>query len=80
MVVWACGLVGAMRKGDEQNITQGRTIRSAELLRVEHAGVLGFTPPGEETFKEVATRFDLHQKARLTDRAYEREHSIIESI
>ena len=66
------------RKTDAQNITQARTIRSAELLRVEHARVLGFTPPGEETFKEVANRFDAHQKARLTDRAYEREHSIIE--
>ena len=66
------------RKTDAQNITQARTIRSAELLRVEHARVLGFTPPGEETFKDVATRFDAHQKARLTDRAYEREHSIIE--
>ncbi len=32
----------------------------------------------EETFSEVANRFDSHQKARLTDRAYEREHSIIE--
>lgn len=67
------------RKTDAQNITQARTIRSAELLRVEHARVLGFTPPGEETFSEVASRFDAHQKARLTDRAYEREHSIIES-
>jgi len=36
------------------------------------------TPPGEETFTEVANRFDAHQKARLTDRSYEREHSIIE--
>jgi hypothetical protein len=67
------------RKTDAQNITQARTIRSAELLRVEHARVLGFTPPGEETFSEVANRFDAHQKARLTLRAYEREHSIIEN-
>jgi integrase len=66
------------RKTDAQNITQARTIRSAELLRVEHARVLGFTPPGEETFNEVADRFDVHQKARLTVRSYEREHSILE--
>jgi hypothetical protein len=39
---------------------------------------LGFTPPGEETFTEVANRFDAHQQARLTDKAYDREHSIIE--
>jgi len=66
------------RKTDAQNITQARTIRSAELLRVERARALGFTPPGEETFAEVANRFDAHQKARLTARSYDREHSIIE--
>jgi site-specific recombinase XerD len=67
------------RKTNAQNITQARGIRSAELLRVEHARVLGFTPPGEETFAEVANRFDAHQKARLTVSAYEREHSILEN-
>ncbi|MCA1574164.1 MAG: hypothetical protein LC770_06425 [Acidobacteria bacterium] len=34
---------------------------------------------GEETFAEIASRYDAHQKARLTVKAYEREHSIIEN-
>src|SRR5216683_2878144 len=66
------------RKTDAQNITQARQIRSAELLRAEHARVLGFAPPGEETFADVAARFLRHQKARLTPRAFDREKSIIE--
>jgi len=41
------------RKTDAQNITQARHIRSGELLRVEQAKVLGFSPPGEESFKAV---------------------------
>lgn len=40
---------------------------------------MGFTPPGEESFAEVARRFLAHQKARLTQRAYEREKGIVES-
>lgn len=65
------------RKTDAQNITQARQIRAAELLRVEQARILGFSPPGEETFAEVAVRYLQYQKARLTQRAFEREESII---
>lgn len=65
------------RKTDAQNITQAKQIRSAELMRVEQAKVLGFTPPGEETFAEVAKRYLQHQKVRLTDKAYERERGIV---
>jgi len=65
------------RKTDATNITQAKQIRSAELLRVEQAKILGFTPPGEETFAEVAKRFLQHQKVRLTKKAYERETGII---
>jgi integrase len=66
------------RKTDAQNITQARQIRSAELLRAEHARVLGFGPPGAESFADVAARFLRHQKARLTPKAFDREKSIIE--
>src|SRR2546421_13078027 len=66
------------RKTDAQNITQARQIRDAELLRVEQARMLGFSPPGKETFSEVAARYLQYQKARLTTRAYEREESIID--
>jgi integrase len=66
------------RKTDAQNITQAKQIRAAELLRVEQARMLGFSPPGEETFAEVAARYLQYQKARLTLRAYEREQGIID--
>jgi integrase len=66
------------RKTDAQNITQAKQIRAAELLRVEQARILGFTPPGEESFAEVAVRYLQYQKARLTPKAYEREQSIVD--
>ena len=65
------------RKTDANNITQAKQILSAELLRVEQAKMLGHTPPGAETFKEVAERFLKHQKARLTAKTYEREEGIV---
>jgi integrase len=65
------------RKTDAQNITQAKQIRSAELLRVEQAKLLGHAPPGKETFAEVAKRFLKHQKVRLTPKAYARESGII---
>lgn len=65
------------RKTDAQNITQAKKIRAAELLRVEQARMLGFSPPGEETFAEVAARYLKYQKARLTPYAYAREDVII---
>jgi len=65
------------RKTDAQNITQAKQIRAAELLRVEQARILGFSPPGEETFAEVAARYLQYQKARLTPKAFEREESIL---
>jgi integrase len=66
------------RKTDAQTITQAKQIRAAELVRVEQARALGFTPPGTDTFAQVATRFLTYQKARLTPKAYERERSIVE--
>src|SRR5215470_14969475 len=66
------------RKTDAQNITQAKQIRAAELLRVEQCRTLGFTPPGEDAFADVAVRFLKHQKARLTPKAYDREQSIVD--
>jgi integrase len=66
------------RKTDAQSAFQATAARSAELVRVEQSRVLGFSPPGEETFADVAVRFLAHQKTRLTKRAYERESGIIE--
>ncbi|MFL6212046.1 MAG: tyrosine-type recombinase/integrase [Pyrinomonadaceae bacterium] len=66
------------RKTDAQSTFQAKSALSAELVRVEQAKVIGFAPPGEETFTAVAHRFLAHQKARLTTRAYEREKGIVE--
>jgi integrase len=65
------------RKTDAQNITQAKQIRAAELLRVEQARILGHTPPGQDTFEEVAARYLKHQKARISPRAYVREDGIL---
>jgi integrase len=66
------------RKTDAQTAHQAKAARAAELVRVEQAKVIGFTPPGEEPFEDVAARFLAHQKVRLTTRAFEREQSIID--
>jgi len=65
------------RKTDAQNITQAKQIRAAELLRVEQARILGYQPPGEDTFGEVAERYLKYQKARLSLAGYAREEVIL---
>ncbi len=61
------------RKTSAKTLSQARSARAAELVRVEHAKALGFAPPGEETMSDVAPRFLSHQKVRLTTKAYTRE-------
>jgi integrase len=65
------------RKLNVATLQQARKARAAELVRVEHNRVLGFTAPGDESFSDIASRFLLHQKARLTPKAYERELGIV---
>jgi len=60
------------RKTNAETLAKARTARASELVRVEQAKVLGFTPPGEETFADVSARYLKHQKARRSQRAYER--------
>src|SRR5262245_55967463 len=67
------------RKTDAQNITQARQIRNAELIRVEQARALGFSPPGDDSFEAVAKRYLKHQKARVSRESYDREKISIES-
>jgi integrase len=66
------------RKTNAQNITQAKQIRAAELVRVEKARVLGFSPPGKSTFADAAVRYLKYQKARLTPKAYDRERGIVD--
>ena len=65
------------RKTDAQNITQAKAIRAAELLNVEKAKMLGHTPPGKDTFREVADRYLKYQKVRLSAKSYRREEGIL---
>jgi integrase len=65
------------RKTDAQNITQAKSIRSSELLRVEQTRMLGHQPPGKETFGEISERYLKHQKARLNSKSYDREEGIV---
>lgn len=66
------------RKTDAEFKDQARKALSAELVKVEQAKVVGFTPPGEDTFCEIAQRYLAHQKARITAKAYDREKGIVE--
>jgi integrase len=65
------------RKTNAQTLQQARSARASELVKVEQAKVIGFTPPGEDTFADIAKRFLTHQKARLTSHAYVREEGIV---
>ena len=68
------------RKTNAQTLAQARNARASELVRVEQAKVIGFNPPGEETFKEVGERYITHQRVRLTTNAFEREKGIVEKL
>jgi hypothetical protein len=51
--------------------------RRSKLNRIERAAVLGFTPPSDETFAQVAERFISFQRGRLTVAAFQREEGIL---
>jgi integrase len=59
-------------------LTQARRLRGIELESVEKARVLGYAPPCKESFAEIIKRYLVHQKARLTPKAYERTHGVVE--
>jgi integrase len=67
------------RKTDAATLAQARNARAAELVKVEQARVLGFAPPGEDTFEELAARYLAHQRVRLRPKSYERIRLIIEN-
>jgi integrase len=64
------------RKTAARTLLQARNALSAEKMRVEKAKILGFTPPGKETFTEAADRFLDFQKARVSEKEHAREESI----
>ena len=66
------------RKLEAYTLQQARDLLAAERAKAEKARVLGYIPPGKETFAEVAPRYLKHQRARLTPRAYERTRGVVE--
>ena len=70
---------GTLRQVKAKGSTKdaARKQRAAILTRVEQAKLLGFTPPGEDKFAEVAERYLAYQRARLTPRAYDRATGIV---
>jgi integrase len=61
-------------------LTQARTLRAAELQKVEKAKVLGYTPPGKESFGEIVERYLKYQLVRLTAKAYERTNGVVRKL
>jgi integrase len=59
-------------------LQQARDLLAAERQKAEKARILGYTPPGKDTFSEIISRYLQHQKARLTARAYERTRGVVE--
>ena len=66
------------RKVDAPNNETAKLARSAEQIRAEQARALGFNPPTDILFAEVAQQYLTHQKARISTANYERERGIVE--
>ena len=60
------------RKVEAPNNELAKLARSAEQIRAEQRRALGFTPPGNETFADVASQYLAHQKARISPANHER--------
>ncbi len=65
------------RKTDAPTLEQARMVLAEEKRRVEQARILGFAPPAETTFEELAAQFLSYQRARLTPKGYAREAGIV---
>jgi len=68
------------RRTDAQTLTQARSALASERLRVEQAKMLGFNPPGAESFEDVSSRYLKHQAARLSAKAYDRTRGVVEGL
>jgi integrase len=66
------------RKLDAYTLQQARDVLAGVKAKAEKARVLGYMPPGKETFAEIMPRYLQHQKARLTPHAYERTRGVVE--
>lgn len=66
------------RKTQAKSLSVARAALASERMRVEQGKILGFTPPGDDSFCELADRFLSFQKARVTKQEYDREKSIMD--
>jgi integrase len=66
------------RKVEAPTLKQARDAYAAERTRAEQARTLGFAPPGEESFTDVAEQYLAHQKPRISAANYRRELGILE--
>jgi integrase len=53
-------------------------VLASRKLEVEKARVLGFTPPGDDSFDELAERYLAYQRPRLSQRSFERDSGVVE--
>jgi len=68
------------RKAKGQTLGEARSELEAERVRTRKAIELGFTPPGKDTFAELAVRYLKHQTPRLTESEYVRQEGIVEKL
>jgi len=66
------------RRTQATSLAQARASLAAERVRVEQARILGFNPPGEDLFSDVADKFLHYQQPRITVREFQREQLIVE--
>jgi integrase len=66
------------RKVNAPTMGTAKLALSGERTRAETAKALGFLPPTQKLFAEVAEEFLAHQNARVSPANYERERGIVE--
>lgn len=66
------------RRVDAATLSQARDAYSNERINAERTRTLGFSPPTDDSFTEVAREFLAYQKGRIGAANYERERGIVE--
>jgi len=64
-------------KAQGSTLGEARAELEAERTRALQAKILGFLPPGKETFAEVARRYLAHQRPRLSEKEYARQALVV---
>jgi integrase len=67
------------RKLAAHTLQQARKLVHAEKLRADEQRTMGYAPPTRDSFASIVPKYLKHQKARLSNRSYERTSGIIEN-